>query len=380
MAFSNTQKRVAWLGGVVFCSLTFLFFSVLAQPTRNHSDELVLEYASVNENIFRNGEFVSYLRGDVVFSYDDIRIRSDEATWRRNDGEVRFRNRVKVERSGQFFRSNRVDFTSKENIITARGDFYYYDSLELVSLSGNQARYDLEEREFILEGSPRLEHYDTAASQTLVITGHTMNYCDKEKVAGVQGEVKIERGELLALCNRAYYYTDSAFVKLRVNPSVRYESHDLEGDSVDLFFAEENLKSAWVKGNSRVSYIEASDEGDTVFSDIWSDSLFVQMCESGNIDTLFAYGNVLTRYFGSEDTTRVNKAWGRTMVLAFDTLGKISSAVIRGNARSVYYIDESDGQGRNEASGDSIIVYFDKGRTERIRLSGSTRGVYFPQN
>ncbi len=51
---------------------------------------LILKSANINENTNENGEFISELRGNVVFTYDSMRIRSDEATWRRKAGTIEF--------------------------------------------------------------------------------------------------------------------------------------------------------------------------------------------------------------------------------------------------------------------------------------------------
>jgi hypothetical protein len=50
-----------------------------------------------------------------------------------------------------------------------------------------------------------------------------------------------------------------------------------------------------------------------------------------------------------------------------------------GNARSIYNVEEKDGRGINEASGDSITVSFAKGKATHVKLSGSVRGFYAPQ-
>ncbi|MBN1578551.1 MAG: hypothetical protein JW913_18455, partial [Chitinispirillaceae bacterium] len=45
-----------------------------SEPKKNAT--LILQSANSNENSYRDGEFISVLRGNVVFLYDDITIRS----------------------------------------------------------------------------------------------------------------------------------------------------------------------------------------------------------------------------------------------------------------------------------------------------------------
>ena len=73
--------------------------TLLASPKKqNPSPTLVLQSANSNENSYINGEFISILRENVVFTYDDITIRSDEATWWRNQGIISFKDNIKVKR------------------------------------------------------------------------------------------------------------------------------------------------------------------------------------------------------------------------------------------------------------------------------------------
>ncbi len=342
---------------------------------------LILERANSNENTYSRGEFVSYLKGNVVFRYDDIRISADEATWWKSQGVVNFKNKVVVERKNQYMTCDRLNFTRRNNLLTASGKFFFQDSSQLATLTGNDAEYRADKRNFVLRGNPLLVRRDSSETDTLFISGKVMNYTDSVKMATVTDNVKIRKGRLLAVCKKADYFTKENSAQLRVKPEVFYDNHKVIGDSVDLLFGKESLKSARVIGNSHGRYAESSAKApmDTTITHIWSDSLFLTVSDSGSLDSLYAYGKVLSRYFAKEDSASSNEASGKMMVLSFGENGKVDKAVIRGNARSVYHIEEKDGRGRNEASGDQIIVTFEMGRARLLKLLGSTRGIYFPQ-
>src|SRR5690554_2921832 len=148
------------LMAAVFCAGIIMPITVFAAGGKK-SPTLVLESANSNENTFSGGEFVSILKGNVVFTYDDIRIRSDEATWWRNEGMVDFRKQVKVTRGTSTLTCDRMHFTKKTNLITAKGKFDFFDTLEQTRLTGKEAEYHVQSRNFILRGNPKMVRFDT---------------------------------------------------------------------------------------------------------------------------------------------------------------------------------------------------------------------------
>jgi hypothetical protein len=91
-----------------------------------------------------------------------------------------------------------------------------------------------------------------------------------------------------------------------------------------------------------------------------------------------AFGNVESKNFVLGDSARANEVSGRTMTLAFGNNGKIEKAVVRGNAKSIYYIEEADGGGSNRAGGDRITVTFQMGKAKKLQVRGNAKGIYFP--
>jgi lipopolysaccharide export system protein LptA len=522
---------------------------------KNDDDALILERANRNENIYdsRTGEFVSNLSGNVVFRYDDIRIRSDEATWRKNRGIVDFRKNVKVEQAGQTMTCERLNFVRDNNLLSASGKIFYIDSAMITTISGNSAEYNTNTKEAMLWGNPVLTRRDSTAADTLFIRGRIMKYNDSTKVATVTDNVNIRKGELAATCRKADYFSKTDIALLRLNPIINYEKHRVVGDSIDLFFGKETLKSAQVMGRAHGHYKEIADStSDTTVTNIYSDSLYLSMYESGKMELMKAFGNArgdfsetsaksgsatttnlvsdsmhlymfetgkisamkafgsargdisetaaqtgnvtttnLTsdslqmfmfetgkmramkafgsargRYtetaprtgnamstvltsdslhlyayqttgkmrammaFGSahgrssewatsskdtaithiwsdslrvriseagkirsmtalgrvrslnfalaDSAARANEVTGQAMTLTFNASGQIESALVKGDAKSIYYIEESDGGGSNRAGGDQILVSFSNGKAQRLRVRGKANGIYFP--
>jgi lipopolysaccharide export system protein LptA len=342
---------------------------------------LILHSANSNENSYVNGEFISILRGNVVFLYDDITIRSDEATWWRSEGRVKFRDNIHITQETQILTCDRMEFMKKTNRIDARGHFCYRDTAELTELTGEKASYQVDTKHFTLEGAPRMVRYDTAAAETLTITGTKMKYIDSLKLATVDRDVIITKGKLLSRCARAEYNTELNSAKLRTDPRVTYDIHEIVGDSIDLQFGEEALRSASVYGSAHGVYIDTS-EGvrDTAFTHVWGDSLYMSISDSGNLDSLWVHGKAISKYFSSGNPESVNQANGKVMLMSFGLDGNVDRVKIWGNARSTYFIEEEGSNGINEASGDSITVEFRNGKASFLNLAGSARGIFYPKD
>ena len=380
---TEDSRLSAYMVILVVALLSAVNFSPVLGKAKEQkkSPTLVLESANSNENTYNNGEFVSILRGNVNFSYDDISIRSDEATWWRNQGIVSFRNNVQVTRGSSKLSCDRMHFTKANNLLTASGRFKFIDTVEQAQLLGKEAEYHLDSRYFQLKGNPKMIRYDTATAETLTITGLQMSYIDTLKKAIVTDSVRITKGKLFSKCKYAHYFTDINSAQLRVAPSVTYEMHRVSGDSIDLQFGKESLKSAVIMGNAHGAYVDTGGaSADTAFTNVWGDSLYMSVSDSGNLDSLWVYRKAVSKHYVSSTPELVNEASGKVMLMSFGVDGKANNVKIWGNARSTYFIEEKDSKGTNQASGDSITVAFKRGKASILTLAGSARGIFFPRD
>jgi lipopolysaccharide export system protein LptA len=363
--------------------LTALVIAANAPSKKNAAGRaepsLILESANSNENIFSKGEFICVLRGNVVFVYDDIRIRSDEATWWRKKGAVSFKNRIRVVRGSQQLTCRRLNFTKENSLLTASGDFDFYDTAEQSRLRGKEAEYRVRSRNFSITGNPVFIRYDTAAAETLTIKSLSMFYIDSLKRATAVDSVRIHKGLLFSTCGLAHYYTKDNRAFLRRAPDIRYGIHRLTGDSVDLNFTGESLRDASVVGASHGVYADTSGRraGDTAYTHLWGDSLYMAVSDSGRLDVLWSVGKASSRNFRKSDPSIANTASGKIMMLGFGDDGNVKNLRIWGNARSTYFVEDEGGRGCNEVSGDSVTVLFSQGKARFLSLAGSTRGKYY---
>jgi lipopolysaccharide export system protein LptA len=370
------MSRLAFL----FTLFLFSAFSFSAEKEPNPSASLILESASNNENTISNGELVSILRGNVVFVYDDIRIRSDEATWWRTRGAILFNNKVRVVRGRQVITCNKMNFSKENNTLFATGNFDYYDSTQQSRLKGNEAQYQFAKKTFFIKGNPVLIRYDTAQGETLTIKSATMQFVDSLKCATGNDSVRIRKGKLQATCRLARYYTAQNAAQLRGAPDVRYDIHRLTGDSINLTFDKESLRNASVMGLAHGVYADtgSGNTADTAWTHIWGDSLYMAISDSGVLEVIWSVGRAKSKSYQNGNEAEANIASGKIMMLGFNPRGEANLLKIWGSASSTYFVEDRSGKGCNEVSGDSVAATFANGKARFVTLAGGTRGVYFP--
>jgi lipopolysaccharide export system protein LptA len=342
------------------------------------STDLILKSANSNINTMsKDGEMISTLSGNVVFLYDDAVIRSENAKWWKSRGTVSFTDKVTIDRKEQKLKSDRMDYDKNKKWLDAEGHLDFYDSKERVRLTGDRGTYDLETKLLIVEGHSRFLFYDTTAHDTLDINGSKMTYDDSLKKASVYSNVTIKKGKLFTRSDAAFYSPDSGWAKLRQAPRIAYDTDSLNGDSVDLVFTKKRLQRVKVKGGSHGQYKEYG-VADTMLTHLFGDSISMFLTDSGKIDSMWAFGNVKSKNFPVRNPLLTNEVYGKLMSVSFNGRGEVSHVKVRGNARSIYNVEEKDGRGKNEASGDSIMVSFAKGKATSVKMSGTVRGFYAP--
>lgn len=339
---------------------------------------LILKHANYNKNTLSGGKLISILKGNVIFLYDDAEIRSEYAEWFRSDGIAKFRDSVRINREFQKLKCDRMNFYRKNKLVTVLGNVDFFDKEENIRLLSQKGTYHLDTKQIDLDKDPRLFRYDTTANDTLEIIGRQMTYDDSMKIATVTNDVKIFKGLMESQCQIAYYYPDNDIARLRKSPVIYYDIHQLVGDSVDLLFAKNLLRGISAKGNTKTIHKDFSAK-DSLITEITGDSLFMQITEQGNIDTIWVYNDVTSRYYSKEKPFEANEAKGKIMVLCFNDQGNANNLIIQGNAQSTYYVDDESGAGRNEASGDRIDLFFKDGRASHLVLTGAVRGIYFAE-
>lgn len=338
---------------------------------------LVLQNADFNRNSLVNGQLVSVLEGNVVFEYDDAIIRSDRATWYRKSGEAHFTGHINVTQRQQLLSCDQMQFSRDQKKLVAQRNIDFFDAKKQIRLKAQHAEYFLNRRHLTLTKSPQLIQYDTARAETLSIVGEKMIYDDSLQIAIAEKNVVMNKGLLRSTCQNATYFLALDIAKLRTDPWIYYDIHELSGDSVDLLFLDDALRGVSVMRNAKGFHRDISKR-DTIFTAVTGDSLYMSISDSGNIETIWTYRDAKTLYYSSKNPQLQNEGIGKVMILRF-VHGATGTLNIAGNADCIYYLNQENESGKNEANGDEIFITFYDGKAEYIKMTGSVRGAYYAE-
>lgn len=312
------------------------------------------------------------LTGNVVVLDDSVTMTAPRGVYHRDerraeafddvhldDGKVRLAARYGeyyVEPKRAFFRSNVVIHDSGSTVTAdsltywrtdkrsqAEGNVRIFSSSDRVTIAGKFLEHYSVRQFSRMSRQPMLVQYDTSLTgkiDTLVVRSRVMeSYRDSVRRLVAIDSVEIVRSDLAAAGGRAQFYPRGDSIHLRINPVVWYRSTQLTGDSIDVYLRERKLRELTVTGDA--------------FAVSQNDSLRPE---------------------------RLDQLSGETMRMTFeDQLLRRIDVDVR--ATSVYHLyDSTAANGLNRSSGDRIVMTFDKGRAESIRVFGGVEGSYVPQN
>jgi lipopolysaccharide export system protein LptA len=201
--------------------------------------------------------------------------------------------------------------------------------------------FDLEGRS-IVEKNPRLMQIDTSTSGVvdtfLVESDHMESFNDSLRYMIARGHVQLARSNLSGRCEKAVFHVAESRATLMGNPVVWHEGNQLTGDSIFIMVQDKKLNSVRVRGHA----------------------MAVSRADSLRVN-------------------RYDQISGRYITMRFHD-GKVSDIDVEETATSLYYLhDGDDPNGMNISSGNRIIIEFNEGVTDRIRVIGGVEGDYYPE-
>ncbi|MBU0507558.1 hypothetical protein KKH27_01795 [bacterium] len=308
------------------------------------------------------------LRGDVKMTKDSLTMTCDHALHYPDSGRVVFLRNVEVRDPHRILLADKITYDELSEVIEAGGHVRVYQG-DTLSVTSRRARYyqqlsqghlfddvriNERSRRLVLigqigyldhvrqygrvTGNPVMTEGDSTFRIVTRVTGDTVEYFGEEKRVRVAGNVTIVRDSLVATGQVLDYFTDERMAVLLGSPeAVRGENHT-RGDTMKLFFDNEQLSRVEMIGQAL-----ATSPADSSFPE------------------------------------PLNRMEGQRMTL-WITDGVITEALVEGTAIATYYIrDQDKKRGMNVTSGDRLLIFFADRQMSRIRVEGGTQGTYTPQ-
>ena len=326
-------------------NLFFIF--LLISISFSADNRLRLKKANVLENKTINGEAIKFISGNVVFTKGTLTLNCQEGRhYERNELAILYR-RVSAIQEGRTLTCDTLKFYSAEDRILSIGNPHVWD--QDYDLKADSITVFTEQDSGVALGNVTLKQ------KGQIITANRIEYQKDPEKDGVSytaiGNVMIEDSSRIATCGMARYDRSDEITILEIEPEIKDNGRILSGEKIVLTYSEEELKKLHipkkafaltpVKGYQQSKH-DSLTFGDTLdFQDIMEGSLLTSFFKEGILDSLR----------------------------------------IEGMAKTFYHVfDDSIYQGKNNASGDTIIMTFLNDELDQLRIIGGSEGKYIPDS
>ena len=277
------------------------------------------------------------LRGNVRIEEGTARITGTEARFYRNENRSVIVGNPSMRDSTRTLTANQIDYDRGQDVVLASGNVVAVDRAESTTVRAGRVRYD-RRRDYAWATQNPAVTIEESGGKFTQIKGLTIEFDNAKRAVVALGNVEVERDKLRAKGDRGEFYEKENRALLVGKPRAWDEEGEVQGDTLEIRFAQHRVETVQVRPNATVKYQAKS--------------------ERGRGERNEAVGDTVTLFNPDEETRR---------------------AVIVGHAKSSYWPASADSAqgGRNISSGDSIIVEFAQGRARKATVVCQSDGTYY---
>ena len=345
MLFSQNILNKIILQFIGFIHMFFIFH--VGGSTLIAKERLKLKSADLLERKTINGKPTKLISGNVIFTKGALTLQCNNGIHFEEDDLAILYGDVVAFKEDLMITCDTIKFFSEEDKIFSIGNSHVRNS-----------SYDLKADTITIftKIDSGIAHGDVKLIQKKqTITSDIIEYQKLKEKDGIsytsKGNVVIKDSLRIATCGKAHYDREKEVTKLSLKPEIKDNSNRiLSGDEISLTYNNEQLTQLYIPSNgSATTPIKGYKKTDN---------------ESPYTDTL----RFMDSMKGSE-------------IIGFFDSGAIDTLRIHGMAQTLYHIfDDSVYQGKNNASGDTIIMNFSNNALERLNIIDGAEGVYTPDS
>ncbi len=327
-----------------------------------------LVHADITIGRIDSGQQMTIFTGNVHFRQDTLEIFCDSAVYYDKDKYADFDGHVLVLDGLRLLRADKIKYYPSEKtaycydnvqIVTAQDsiyaesliynfntknanaaiNFYVYHSKENVKITADKGSYIDNKRLFWVQTNSCLIRTDSTSNDTLWIYSQKLAYFATDSAKAVASDsVTIIQKELTATADSAIYIVDEEIIWLRQEPIAWYDKNKLSGKILKV------------------------------------------VMDSMEVQKIFSYEDAKAVELVDSTKNKYNKLDAKNIELQIMN-NKPKRIIASGNAVSQYYlINEEGDQGMNNASADTLLLFFTEGEMDSLMVIGGSEGVYYPEN
>ena len=311
------------------------------------NDRLRLKKANILENKTINNKSVKLISGNVIFTKGSLTLNCQEGRhYEKDELAILYRN-VSAFQEGRTLVCDTLKFFSKEDKLLSIGKPHVWDK-----------DYDLKSDSLTI--FTKNDSGVALGNVTLIQKGQTINadkieYIKDTHNNGVSyiasGNVIIKDSSRTATCGKAIYNRKDEITVLEIKPQIIDKDQILSGSKIILNYDNEDLKELNISKNAQA------------------------------ITTIQGYKNIKSDSLNLMDTMKFeNNIQGTKMTSYFDK-GQLKLIQVEGMAKTLYHVfEDSIYMGKNNSSGDTIIMNFSENSLNQININGGSKGEYIPDS
>ncbi|MFL2998468.1 MAG: putative LPS assembly protein LptD [Candidatus Neomarinimicrobiota bacterium] len=311
------------------------------------NDRLRLKRANLLESKTINNRSVKLISGNVIFTKGNLTLNCQEGRhYEKDELAILYRN-VTAFQEGRTLVCDTLKFFSKEDKLLSIGNPHVWDK-----------DYDLKSDSLTI--FTKNDSGIALGNVTLIQKGQTINadkieYIKDTNSNGVSyiasGNVIIKDSSRTANCGKATYNRKEEITILEIEPQIFDRDQILSGSKIILKYKDEDLKELNISKNAQA------------------------------ITTIEGYKNIKNDSLNFVDTLKFkNNIQGSKMTSFFDN-GQLKLIQVEGMAKTLYHVfEDSIYVGKNNSSGDTIIMNFSDNSLKQININGGSKGEYIPDS
>ncbi len=318
--------------------------------------------------------------GNVRMVDEGLEIICDRATYDRGRRIVILTGNLKLSDSTRVMYADSIYYDRDADAADAYGNVVLIDEVEDYSIAGRHVLFDRVKKMAVVDDHPVLT-YDLRAEQVGIITSTLMHFDVEEEVGVATGDVRMNKGETHAECDSAVVWNNETLIELYGEPRAYNRTSGMTGRTMYIRYNDSGVEKVIIPDDGRLT--EKPGEDSHWMEDSWiqGDSIIIHIAEE-QVDSVRIIGNARSMYYpieGEERKVSNDFSTGDTMFFRFRGR-ELSYVRIAGKSTGVYnFLNLAAGETVDSlaASIDSALVYRRfRAHSERVRYSADVIEYY----
>ncbi len=334
------------------------------------------------------GDVGEYFRTEkTLFIKENVRCRDvgmeilcERARYDREKNEALLTGDVQLSDSTRVLYADTVYYDRVTETADAYGNVVLVNLVEDYAIAGAHACYQRGKQKVVMNTGPVLTFDQSQKFPGRIKAGQMQFNLDKN-VGMAVGNVELIKGETRATCDSAVIFNDEGYVELLGEPEASSGLSSMYGSSIELWYDKREVNRIVLPGKGRLT--EAPPGGSHWWKDSWieGDSVIIHLAKE-NVDSVKIFGNAKAMYYPIEsEKNKVsnNYSTGDSMFFKFK-YGDLTYVRVSGNANGLYkylHINDSETIDSLAAKMDTILKYRDFNAESRKIKYGGVNIEYF---